>query len=111
MSCPFQPTEFNVVVELDPHESKTAGGIILLEAANERDKLGSQEGTLVAVSPHAFSYAEWPEGIEPPQVGQRILFARYSGLIREQDGKTYRILKDKDVVAVIAAPEAPALAA
>lgn len=101
MSCPFQPMEFNVVVELDPSETKTPGGVILLDAAKERDKLGAQEGTLVAVSPHAFTYAEWPDDVEPPSVGNRILFARFSGLVREQDGKTYRILKDKDVAAVI----------
>jgi chaperonin GroES len=105
MSCPFQPMEFNVIVELDPSEGKSPGGIILLDTATERDKLGSQEGTLVAVSPHAFSYAEWPEGVAPPKEGARILFARFAGLVREQDGKTYRILKDKDVVAVIGTGE------
>lgn len=102
MTCPFKPLEFNVVVELDPVESKTKGGIIMLDTATERDKLGIQEGTLIALSPLAFSYGDWPEDEPPPGVGLRVLFARYAGLVREQDGKTYRILKDKDVVALIA---------
>lgn len=100
----IRPMEFNVVVELDPVESKTPGGILLLDTAKERDKLGIQEGTLVAASPLAFTYADWPEGHSPPDLGCRVLFARYSGLIREEDGKTFRILKDKDVVAVIDKP-------
>lgn len=106
----IRPMEFNVVVELDPVDSKTPGGIILIDTAKERDKLGIQEGTLVAASPLAFSYADWPEGHSPPSPGCRVLFARYSGLIREEDGKTYRILKDKDVVAVIDAPSVAAAA-
>lgn len=106
----IRPMEFNVVVEIDPIESKTPGGIYLLDTAKERDKLGIQEGTLVAASPLAFSYAEWPDGHEPPQPGCRVLFARFSGLIREEEGKTYRILKDKDVVAVIDTPSIAAAA-
>lgn len=107
----IRPMEFNVVVELDPVDSKTPGGIILLDTAKERDKLGIQEGTLVASSPLAFSYADWPDGHSPPEVGCRVLFARYSGLIREEDGKTYRVLKDKDIVAVIDADVAERAAA
>lgn len=106
----IRPMEFNVVVELDPIESKTPGGVWLLDTAKERDKLAIQEGTLVAASPVAFTYAEWPAGHEPPAVGCRVLFARYSGLIREEAGKTYRILKDKDVVAVIDTPSIAAAA-
>lgn len=104
----IRPMEFNVVVELDEVASKSPGGILLLPTAQERDKLGIQEGTLVAASPLAFSYGEWPEGHEPPAIGCRVLFARYSGLVREEDGKSFRILKDKDIVAVL---DQPALAA
>jgi chaperonin GroES len=103
--CPFQPTEFNVVVELDPAESKTPGGIILLDSKTERDRLASDEGTLIAVSPHAFTYADWPEGARRPQLGDRILFPRYTGILRETDGRTFRVIKDKDVVAVIGTGE------
>jgi co-chaperonin GroES (HSP10) len=95
------PTEFNVVVEIDVPPEKTAGGIILPQTATERDRLGADEGTLVAVSPNAFTYAEWPDDQQPPQVGQRVLIARYNGVLREVGGKTYRIVKDKDVVAVL----------
>lgn len=103
MSCPYSPMEFNVVVELDPPEKVTAGGIILPEAKTERDMLACEEGTLVAISPFAFSYAK-PEdwGDTPkPQVGQRVMIKRFDGLLREKDGKNYRIVQDKSVVALI----------
>ena len=101
MNCPLQPTEFNVVVELDPTETKTPGGIILLDNKTERDKLASDEGILVAVSPNAFTYADWPEGARKPQLGDRVLFPRYDGILRDKDGRAFRIIKDKNVVAVI----------
>lgn len=103
MRCPYRPMEFNVVVELDPVQEKTAGGIILPESKKERDELAAEEGTLVAASPLAFSYAspsEWGDE-HPPQVGQRVMIARYQGVAKEHDGRKFRIVKDKDVVAVI----------
>jgi co-chaperonin GroES (HSP10) len=101
MSCPYRPMEFKIVVELDPIEEVTKGGIILPGEKVERDKLAYEEGTLVAVSPFAFTYAEWPEGVEKPQIGQRVMIERYAGLLREREGKSYRIINDKSLVAVI----------
>lgn len=103
----LRPIEYNVVVKPDPVEEKTAGGIIIPINKTERDKLAIDEGTLVAVSPHAFSYADWPEGEEPPKPGARVMFARYAGSLHERNGVEYRILKDKDLVAVVESlPEA-----
>jgi co-chaperonin GroES (HSP10) len=103
MNCPYHPLEFNVVVELDPVESKTKGGIILLDTQKERDQLACEEGTLVAISPLAFTYAspaEWGD-TPKPAVGQRVMIKRYDGLLREKDGRNFRIVQDKSVVALI----------
>lgn len=98
----LNPVEYNVVVRLESVEKTTAGGIIIPDSKVDRDDLATDEGTLVAVSPHAFTYAEWQRGQVPPKVGDRILFAQYDGRIWEKDGVKYRIIKDKAVVAVIA---------
>lgn len=106
MTCPYIPVAFNVVVELDAAASKTPGGIYLPETVKEKDKLAAEEGTLVALSPLAFSYAtpeEWGD-TRKPQVGDRVMIKRYDGQMRERDGKTYRIIEDKSLVAVIDAP-------
>ena len=105
----LRPMEFNVVVEMDPTETTTKGGIILVQTITDREKLATEEGTLVALSPHAFTYAEWPADETPPAVGDRVLIARYAGAIHERCERTFRILKDKDIVAVI--EQQPALAA
>lgn len=105
----LRPMEYNVVVEMAPVEERTAGGIILPASKTDRDKLATEEGVLVALSPHAFTYETWPEGESPPAVGDKVLIARYAGAIHERNGKTFRILKDKDIVAVV--EPVPALAA
>lgn len=105
MTCPYRPVEFKVVVELDPIEEVTKGGIILPGEKVERDKLAYEEGTLVAVSPFAFTYEPnglgWPEDRPAPKVGERVMIERYAGLLREKGGKNYRIVNDKNIVAVI----------
>lgn len=103
------PVEFNVVIRMDPVEAKTSGGIILPEQKKDRDELAADEGTLIAVSPLAFNYDEWPETARKPQVGDRVLFAIYEGRLWKRGDVTYRLVKDKSVVAVIEQP--PALAA
>lgn len=104
------PCEYNVVVELDPVEEVSKGGIIIPKSKQDVDEIANQEGTLVAVSPMAFSFAEWPEEARKPQPGDRVLFSRYAGAIHERHGKKFRILKDRDIVAVIEPPSLAAVA-
>jgi co-chaperonin GroES (HSP10) len=92
-------------VALDPSEEKTAGGIILPTTAKDRDELAAEEGTLIAVSPLAFNYVdEWPEGTKP-EVGQRVMFKRYDGLLRKRKvngvERSFRLLVDKSIVAIV----------
>lgn len=96
----LSPTGFNVVVRMDTAETVSPGGIIMPEKVQERDKLAVEEGELVAVSPLAFNFAEWPDGSHP-QVGDRVIIKRYDGLLRERGGRDYRIVEDRSIVAVI----------
>jgi co-chaperonin GroES (HSP10) len=95
------PMEFNVIVALDPDEEKTAGGIIIPTEKVERNRIEETEGTLIAASPLAFGYEEWPDGAYVPQLGDRVFFARYAGILVERGGKWVRVVKDKEIVAVV----------
>lgn len=102
----IHPTEFKVVILPDEAEDTItfANGHKLYKPTDtvDKEKHASQSGTIIAVSPLAFRYEIWPEGSEPPQVGQKALFAKYAGIAREgKDGKEYRIMNDKDLVAVL----------
>lgn len=99
------PTGHNVLVLPDKEKEVTTGGIHLPEQHLERKQAFATSGTLVACSPIAFNYDEWLEG-EPPKPGDRVVFSKASGLLREgADGLEYRIIQDKDVIAVLEATE------
>jgi chaperonin GroES len=96
------PSEFKVLIAPKTVEEKTKGGIIIPDQTKERDQFAQMEGVLVAISPLAFTYADWNDA-SPPKVGDRVLFAKYAGAnVTGKDGKEYRIANDKDIAAVLA---------
>jgi co-chaperonin GroES (HSP10) len=108
------PVEYNLVVIL-PNAPETTGKnvkIILTDETRERMQIASQAARIVAMSPLAFNYEAWPDDSMKPRVGDVIWFPRYAGgEFVGIDGKSYRLLKDKDCAGVIqrAADEMPAL--
>jgi len=95
------PVRFDVIVEPKAVEAQTKGGLLLPEKVKEKDEFGRTEGTLVAISPLAFSYANWPEGSRKPVVGDIVIFSRYSANeLMGEDGKSYWMMKDDAIAAV-----------
>ena len=93
----FRPLHDRVLVESLESEEKTAGGIIIPDTAKEKP----QEGKVVAVGPGAKS----EDGkITPMDVkaGDQILFGKWSGTEVKIDGKEYSIMKESDIMGVIA---------
>jgi chaperonin GroES len=99
------PTEYKVLIQPIEIAAKTKGGIILPDETKERDQFAQMQGTLVAVSPLAFSYAnetEWAKA-DRPKPGDKVLYAKYAGAkVTGNDGQDYRIVNDKDIAAVLA---------
>lgn len=101
----FEPTEYNIVIAAEDAERVTKGGIILTDKIADQQGLASMRGRLVAVSPLAFNFDNWPDHARKPEVGDEIIFAKYAGTLQEGfDGREYRLCKDKDVIAVVRAP-------
>ncbi len=99
----IDPIEYKVVVRPEKAIERTKGGIVLPEVVVEKDQHAAMQGILVAVSPFAFSYEEWPKSARKPQPGDRVMWARYSGIIHKgRDGIEYRVMNDKDIMAVLA---------
>lgn len=98
----IRPIEFNCVIAQDAISERTAGGLMKPQESLDRERFAQTKGTLIAASPMAFTYDEWPDGAQPPRPGARVIFARHSGVFVEgTDGKEYRVVKDKDIVAVM----------
>lgn len=93
--------EYKVLVLPRKAEERTKGGIVLPEQVVEKDQHAAMEGTIAGMSPFAFTYEEWPIAARKPRIGDVVVFARYSGITQKgADGRDYRIMNDKDIVAV-----------
>lgn len=96
------PTEFKVLVLPDIVAEKSAGGVIYPDGHKDTKQFAEIMGVLIAVSPLAFTYADWPPDAARPKPGDRVLFAMYGGReLPGKDGKKYRVINDKDVIAVL----------
>lgn len=104
MSSGIDPVEYNVLVKPKQVEEKTAGGLFIPDDTKEREQYAMTEGVLVAASPAAFTfnYEGWPDEGRVPQVGDRVLFARYQATeVKGVDGDTYWLMKDKSIAGVM----------
>ncbi len=100
----IRPVQYCVLVKPDDVEKTTKGGIILPDTKVEKDEFQRMEGTLVAASPMAFTFKDWPEDAKGlrPRVGDRVIFARYNATeLTGKDGAKYWLMKDEAIVGVM----------
>jgi chaperonin GroES len=84
----IEPLGARVLVKVLEQETMTASGIVLPETAKEKP----QQGIVEAVG-------DEEEMMTDLQVGDKVLFARYSGTEVKLDGETYLLLNEDDVLA------------
>ena len=92
----LKPLGGRVIVEPIEQEEMTAGGIILPETAKEKP----QEGKILAAGPGERD----EDGERIPmevQIGDKVLYAKYSGTEVKLDGKKLLILRESDILAVV----------
>ena len=92
----LKPLGGRVIVEPIEQEEKTAGGIILPETAKEKP----QEGKVLAAGPGDRD----EDGKRIPmdvKVGDRVLYAKYSGTEVKVDGKKLLIMRESDILAIV----------
>ena len=94
----FRPLHDRVVIRRVDEETKTAGGIIIPDTAQEKP----QEGEVVAVGPGARGDDGTVHALDV-KVGDRVLFGKWSGNEVTIDGQDVLIMKESDVMAVIEA--------
>jgi chaperonin GroES len=93
----FRPLHDRVVVKRLDAEEKTKGGIIIPDTAKEKP----QEGEVVAVGPGGRDESGKliPIGVK---AGDRVLFGKWSGTEVKLDGDELLIMKESDIMGVIA---------
>jgi chaperonin GroES len=92
----LKPLADRLVVEPIEQEEVTAGGIILPETAKEKP----QQGKVIAAGPGRTD----EDGDRIPMdvsVGDKVLYAKYSGTEIKLDGKKVLILRESDILAIV----------
>jgi chaperonin GroES len=93
----FRPLHDRVVVERIESEEKTRGGIIIPDTAKEKP----QEGKVVSVGPGSRDENGKLVALDV-KAGDRVLFGKWSGTEVKIDGKELLIMKESDIMGVIA---------
>jgi chaperonin GroES len=90
------PLDDRVVIKQSEAEEKSAGGIILPDAAKEKP----QRGKVVAVGPGKMM-DDGNRSEMSVKKGDEVLYAKYLGNDVEIDGDKYVILHENDILGVI----------
>jgi chaperonin GroES len=93
----FRPLHDRVVVRRIDADEKTKGGIIIPDTAKEKP----QEGEVVAVGPGGRDEAGKLIAVDL-KAGDRVLFGKWSGTEVKLDGEELLIMKESDIMGVIA---------
>ena len=102
----FRPLHDRVLVRRIDAEEKTAGGIIIPDTAKEKP----QQGQVIAVGPGARNEAGQLVALDV-QVGDTVLFGKWSGTEVKIDGEDLLIMKESDIMGVVEGSPALARAA
>jgi chaperonin GroES len=92
----LKPLGDRLVVQPVEQAEQTPSGIFLPETAKEKP----QEGKVVAAGPGARKENGDRIAMEV-QIGDVVLYAKYSGTNIKLEGKEYLILKETDVLAIV----------
>jgi chaperonin GroES len=102
----FRPLHDRVVVKRIDAEEKSAGGIIIPDSAREKPS----QGEVIAVGPGGRDEAGKLVPLDV-QVGNRVLFGKWSGTEVKIDGVEYLIMKESDIMGILEETQAKKKAA
>lgn len=92
----LRPLDDNIVIKPAPAEEKTAGGIVLPDAAQEKPL----KGTVVAVGPGRTLKSG--KRLEPcVKPGDTVIFGRYAGNDIKIDGVEHKIMREAELLAKV----------
>ena len=97
MAMNLKPLGDRVVIKPSPKEEITKSGLVIPDTAKEKP----QEGTILAVGPGRLD----DDGKRLPmdvKVNDKVLYAKYAGTEIKIEGEDHLILRETDILAVVA---------
>jgi len=93
----IRPLHDRVIVKRLEEERKSAGGIVIPDNAAEKP----DQGEVIAVGPGKRNEDGKREALDV-KVGDRILFGTYSGSTVKIEGTEYLVMREEDIMGVVA---------
>ena len=87
----MKPIADRVIVKPAPADEKTKGGIIIPDTAKEKP----QKGEVIAVGPGKDG------NLMTVQVGDLVLYGKYSGQEIHFEGSDYLIMREEDILCIV----------
>lgn len=102
-SPPIVPTSFNLLIWVPEVETTTESGIVMMtDTEQKREQKGAGRGFVIAIGPTAWQ--EFDDGEPWAEVGDLVLFERYSGVTPPVDGLDsgfFRVMRDEAIIGVM----------
>jgi len=95
----LQPFDARVVVKKPQREEQTASGIILPDTVNEQGQTAL--GVVLAVGQGSRNMTTGEFMSIPIDVGQTIVYTKFSATEVQHDGEEYFVVAERDIVAVV----------
>ncbi|MBN1816391.1 MAG: co-chaperone GroES [Sedimentisphaerales bacterium] len=92
----LKPLDDRVVVKPNEAEEKTAGGIVLPDAAKEKPLMGK----VIATGPGKL-LDSGKRGDMSVKKGDTVIFGKYGGSDIEIDGTEYKILRESEILGIV----------
>jgi len=93
----IQPLGDRILLKVTEAEEKTKSGIVLPDSAQEKP----QEGKIAAIGKGKIDENGTMKALEV-NVGDKVLFSKYAGTQIKYKGEEYLIIRESDILAVIA---------
>lgn len=97
MATNIRPLQDRVIVKRIEEGEQVRGGIIIPDSAKEKP----QEGEVIAVGEGKYKDDGTRQTLDV-QVGDRVLFGKYSGSEIKIDGEEFLIMREDDILGIIA---------
>ena len=102
------PVGYNMLVALPTMAERSAGGIIIPNVVNDRERAAAVIGKILAQGPLCYKDPKrFPDGKSWCEVGDMVLFSRYAGMrfkskdLDSGDMVEYRMLSDDQIVGTV----------
>jgi chaperonin GroES len=87
----MKPIADRVIIKPAPADEKTKGGLIIPDTAKEKP----QRGEVIAVGPGKDG------NLMTVQVGDMVLYGKYSGQEINYEGQDYLIMREEDILCIV----------